>query len=146
MDLRLPTRGNAAAYAQTRYKDVFAPLLTSMEMQRHGVEKDEVIEQSLVEFARKTGATISDVKTAFEQMKNHTANATKSTNVDVGLLRRWLQDMLRRHAQQVLAGVAAGLPQSRCEGVLPLAVGQVHRGRQLPMDDDISDPKKKVSS
>ena len=60
VDLKLPTRGVAAAYAQTRYKDVFAPMLTSMEMQRHGVENGKLIEQTLVDFAQKTGLCLFD--------------------------------------------------------------------------------------
>ena len=34
VDLKLPTRGLEAAYARTKYKDTFAPLVTQMEMQQ----------------------------------------------------------------------------------------------------------------
>ena len=58
VDLKLPTRGIEAAYAQTKFKDAFAPLLTSMEMQRNHTDNGQVIQQALVDFSRRTGATL----------------------------------------------------------------------------------------
>ena len=69
VDLKLPTRGLEAAYARTKYKDAFAPMVTQMDMQQYRSEATQVVQQALLEFTRQSGADHSETKAAFETLK-----------------------------------------------------------------------------